>query len=142
VTRSTALAALLGAALLLTASAPAAAQTTRVASYAYEQVYPAAVRFLRIDQGYDVVEHSAEAGYVLFDLAEDGKKFRGALELVRIQDDDGRAAVRLVLRVADRPGYIARLIMERLERKLRAELGDPPPPPPAERPAAPSAPEA
>jgi hypothetical protein len=127
--RTLAAAALVGVALLCGAATPAAAQTTQDVSYGFEQVYPAAVRFLRIDQGYAIVEQDVDAGYVLFDIAEDRRTYRGALELVRIRDQEGRAAVRLVLRITDRPGYIERMLLDRLGRKLRAELGEPPPPP-------------
>jgi hypothetical protein len=109
----------------------AAAKADKVVRYAYEQVWPAAVRFLRLDEGLEVVEKDAEAGYVIFELSEEGKRFRGALELVRIRDDNGQPALRLIVRIEDRPSYMELGILERLERKLRSELGPPPEPRPA-----------
>jgi hypothetical protein len=77
-----------------------------------------------------IVEKDIETGYVLFELAEDGKIFRGALELVRIQDDSGRAAVRLIISVADRPTYTETGLLQRLVHKLRKELPESPAPAP------------
>ncbi|MCG8417422.1 MAG: hypothetical protein MJE77_05700 [Proteobacteria bacterium] len=109
---------------------PVQAKSQRVVFYTFEQVWPAAIRFLRVDEGFDIVERDAEAGYVLFAVNEENKRFRGALELVRIKDENGRQALRLVLRVEDRPSYTEISILKRLERKLRYELGEPAEPAP------------
>lgn len=114
----------------LTWTAPAGAVSKKEASYAFDRVWPAAVRFLRVDENVTIVEKDRDAGYVLFELVDDGKSFRGALELVRITDRKGRAAVRLILRVQDRPSYVESLLLKKLMRKIVAELGSPPPPPP------------
>lgn len=142
--KGTLLVLLLGS-LTVTAAAPAAASTKKEASYAFERVWPAAVRFLRIDEGLEILEKDRDTGYVLFELAEERKTFRGALEVVQIVDQDGRAAVRLVLRIEDRPAYMEAGILDRMVRKLRAELGPPvdppPPPPPPAKPAKPAEPD-
>ncbi|HUH01062.1 MAG TPA: hypothetical protein VML75_03645 [Kofleriaceae bacterium] len=143
-TRRTILTGTLLVLLLGLAATPAAASTKKEASYAFERVWPAAVRFLRIDEGLEILEKDRDSGYVLFELAEDRKTFRGALEVVQIIDQDGRAAVRLVLRIEDRPSYMEAGILDRMVRKLRAELGppvDPPPPPPPAKPAKPTTPD-
>lgn len=105
---------------------PALAQTERVFGYAAAKVYPAAVRFLRVDERLRLVEKDADAGYVLFELKEERKVFPGALELIPV-DDEGGARVRVVLRIEDRPSYLEAAMLERFERKLRSELGSPPP---------------
>jgi hypothetical protein len=114
------------------------ARSDRLVVYAPAKVFPAAVRFLRLDAGATIVEKDADAGYVMFELAQDGKTFPGALELVETESS-GRPAVKLVLRIEDRPSYVETAMLERLERKLRADLGSEPPPvnptpPPAEAP--------
>jgi hypothetical protein len=86
-----------------------------------------------------IVERDQEAGYVIFELRDDGKTFGGSMELSRTTDADRRPATRAVIRIADRPGYMSSGMLERLGRKLREELGDPPPPPP-EDPAPPAQP--
>lgn len=106
------------------------AEATAEVSHPFERVWPAAVRFVRVDEGFPITEKDAETGYVLFEVKEENKTFRGALEIIRVQDGEGRDAVRLRLRIEDRPSYMEQMILERLEGKLRSELGDPPPPPP------------
>ncbi len=120
-------------ALVLTAfPGTAGARSAREVSHTYEQVFPAAVRFLRIDAGLKILEKDVESGYVLFELAEEGKTFRGALELIRIEDAEGRQAVRLIIRVDDRPTYTETGLLDRLVHKLGKELPpSPPAPPPA-----------
>lgn len=118
----------LAAALLVAVpAAPAAAKSEKTVVYAVAKVFPTAVRFLRIDEGVKIVEKDADAGYVMFELKQDGKTFPGALELVEAENA-GRPAVKLVLRIEDRPSYVEQAMLERLERKLRSELGSEPPP--------------
>lgn len=111
----------------------ARAESHKDTTYPYQQVWPAAVRFLRIDEGLKIVERDPDAGYVLFDLTEEKRTFRGALEVVKLKDSDGRPSVRLILRIADRPSYMEMGILNRMLQKMRTELGpapDPPAPPP------------
>ncbi len=75
-----------------------------------------------------VVEKDADAGYVLFELKEDGKTFRGSLEVIDATKD-GRHVVRFVIAIEDRPAWLEVEMLTRLERKLRAELGAPAPAP-------------
>jgi hypothetical protein len=135
-------------AAVVAAVAPIAhAKTTSTVAYRYEQVWPAAVRFLRIDEGLTIVEKDAEAGYILFELTEDKRTFRGSMEVARVKDG-GQAGSRLVVHIADRPAYMEQGILTRFEAKLRDELGEPEPPPadppakpaPAKRPAGKPAP--
>jgi len=114
-------------------AAPASARSEKTVDWPAADVYPAAVRFLRIDAGVKIVEKDAEAGYVLFDLTEDRQTFRGSLELVRIKDG-GRDAVKLIMKIEDRPSYEEVALLDRLEYKLRRELGMPDDPPPAPAP--------
>ena len=116
----------------LTSPASASNQTSEEVSHPFERVWPAAVRFIRVDAGHAITEQDPDNGYILFTYESEGREFRGALELIRIRDDHGRHAVRLVLRIDARPSYMERTVLNRLVRKLRDELGRPPPPPPAE----------
>jgi len=120
--------ALATAALLV--AALAFAETARLVPYPYERVWPAAVRFLRVNQKLKIVEKDLESGYVLFELVDDGKIFQGALELSRTKDPDRREATRLSLKIAGRPSYIEDALLLKLERKLKGELGEPLAPPP------------
>jgi hypothetical protein len=86
------------------------------------------VRFLRVDERLKITEKDADAGYVLFELKEEGKTYRGSLEVMTVTVD-GRPQVKFVMQVEDRPSWLEIAMLQRLERKLRAELGSPTPPP-------------
>ncbi len=127
-------------ALLACFGALAYADTTRTVSYPYDRVWPAAVRFLRVDLKLKITEKDQESGYVLFVLVDDGKPFQGSLQLSRSKDEDRREATRLALKITGRPSYVEDALLGKLERKLKDELGDPAPiVAPAPAPAAPDA---
>jgi hypothetical protein len=111
---------------------PAAARSEKELQYAAPKVWATAVRFLRVDEGVKIVEKDADAGYVLFELVDDKRTFTGALELV-VADDDAGPRVRIVIQIEDRPAYMEAAMIERLEAKIKKELGSAPPrkPPPA-----------
>ncbi|WP_428266125.1 hypothetical protein [Haliangium sp.] len=110
---------------LVVGAGPAAAKSSRVVRYSFEEVWSTALRLLRIDLGHEIVEKDAEAGYVIFAVNEDGKRFRGTFEVIRFQDGDGRDRLRLLVGIEDRPGYMEDLVLDKLERKLRKERGPP-----------------
>ncbi|HLL22008.1 MAG TPA: hypothetical protein VK427_07750 [Kofleriaceae bacterium] len=114
-------------AILISASV-ATARTEKSLAYTREAAWPTAVRFIRVDEGLRIIEKDAEAGYVLFELKEEGKTFRGALEVMTVVVD-GRSLVKFVLQIDDRPSWMEIAMLTRLERKLRAELGSPAPAP-------------
>jgi hypothetical protein len=107
---------------------PAWARSEKTLAYQRAEVWPAAVRFLVVDERLKVTEKDAEAGYVLFELRDDGKLFRGSLEVMTVVRD-GRSLVRFVLQIVDRPSWLEIAMLARLETKLRMELGSPSPPP-------------
>lgn len=123
--RRLALASVLG---LLLATGSADARSEKTLAYPREPAWATAVRFIRINAGFKVIEKDAEAGYVLFELHEEKKTFRGSLELIDVVKD-GRKVVRFVLTIEDRPQWVEIALLTKLERKLRAELGTPAPEP-------------
>jgi hypothetical protein len=125
---------------LIASTTSASAKSAREVSYGYDQVWPALVRFLRVDENLKLTEKDPAAGYILFELADGKRTFAGAAELARTSDATGRAATRIVVRIADRPAYMESGILDRFADKLREELGAPPPAPPASQPAPPSQP--
>jgi hypothetical protein len=123
--------------LLALIAAPPVAEARSQLTFGYraDQVFAASVRFLRVDEDATIVDKDADAGYVIFSYRSEGKTFRGALEVVATEKD-GRAQVTVAITLTDRPDYLEATMLERLRRKLRAELGDEPPaPPPRPRPA-------
>lgn len=129
--RRAGLALVVGLAMAGLAGAPvvAWARSEKMLAYPRDQAWPAAVRFLAVDEHVRITEKDAEAGYVLFELRDDRKTFRGSLELVNLIRD-GRPVVCFVLQIADRPSWLEIAMLRRLETKLRAELGAPTPPAP------------
>jgi hypothetical protein len=117
---------------LLAAPATAGAHSEKTVHWTADRVFPTAVRFLRVDAKVKVIEKDADAGYVLFDLDDDGKTYRGALEVITVSDDP--VEVRLAITIEDRPAYMEQAMLDRLARKLRDELGSPPPDKPKAKP--------
>jgi hypothetical protein len=109
---------------------PAAARAEKTLAYPRDQAWPTAVRFLAVDEHVKITEKDGDAGYVMFELRDDGKTYRGSLEIVSLVRD-GRTVVRFVLQIADRPSWLEIAMLGRLEAKLRVELGSPAPDPDA-----------
>ena len=123
---------------LALAAGSVSARSEKTLSYPRDQVWSTAVRFLVVDEHVKVIEKDADAGYVMFELKDDGKIFRGSLEVMTVVRDR-RTSVRFVLQIEDRPDWIEVAMLTRLERKLRSELGSPAPPPAKDAPKEPPA---
>ena len=106
------------------------AKKTEDYAHRYDQVWRAAVRMIRVDQGYPIRDRDEGIGYVLFDYKDDGRSYPGSLELIRIKRN-GDDAVRVAVQIPAMPSYIERMLLDKLEKKLMDEYGDP------ERPVAP-----
>src|SRR2546423_1733008 len=94
------------------------ARSEKTLAYPRDPAWQASVRFLRVDERLKVTEKDADAGYVLFELHDEGKTFRGSLEVIDVVKD-GRHAVRFVVQIEDRPSYLEIEMLNRLEHKLR-----------------------
>lgn len=124
---------LVGVSMLLGASA-ATGRVEASSSYTKAQTFSGALRFLRVDRGYEVVEKDPEAAYLLFSYPLPGqtKKASGSLEVVETS-----AGVRIYLQLPRLPEYHEALLRDGLLKKLREEYGEPPkkvPPKPAQSP--------
>jgi hypothetical protein len=107
----------------------AEARSSAVLSYPPAEVWPTAVRYLRIDRGATVKEKDAESGYVLFELPEGQKVYKGSLELVRTTDGDDRESTRVVVNLTDLPRHFELTLLEKLTAKVKEEYGSPAPAP-------------
>jgi hypothetical protein len=105
------------------------ARSALVVPYPIADVWPATVRFLRVDQGYAIKEKDEPAGYLLFELVEAKRSYRAALELVRTNDGDGRVATQIVCTMNDLPHRYETTLLDKLSAKVRDERGPPPPAP-------------
>jgi hypothetical protein len=104
------------------------AKSETLCDYSLAQIYSAALRYLRVDKGFEVVEKDPSAAYLLFRYLPPGSPPRpcdGSIELVQL---GGR--VKLQVRLPTMPAYHEQLLRDELLRKMRDEYGDPPPKPP------------
>jgi hypothetical protein len=119
-----ALLSLLVAPLLLgTRSVTASARTLAEVPYTRAQTFSAALRYLRVDLGYEVTEKDADAAYLLFAYTTSDRKSegaRGAIEV--IQREHG---VRVFVSLPQLPSYHEEVLKQGLVRKLVAEYGEP-----------------
>lgn len=116
------------------AAGSALARSISVLSYPLADVWPTAVRFVRVDRGFTVREKDEESGYILFDMVEGGKTYKASLELIRALDDQGRDATRAVFSIPDLPRHYEIALLDKLAAKVRDERGSPAPAPPPRKP--------
>ena len=131
--------------LALLATDPAAARVDASSAYSKAQTYSGALRYVRVDLGYEVVEKDPDAAYLIFKYVPTGgsktSEVTGTLEVV-----DAGGSVRVFVNLPRMPEYHERVFRDGLLKKLREEYGAPPTPAkkPADKPApdknAPSAP--
>lgn len=116
----------------------AAAVVRTQSDYPFDQVWNAAIRLVRVDLGFEVVERDPEGGFVLFKYRGDAGTFNASLEIVRPAPG---AKVGIVIQVPEMPRYTELWLLDRLNRKMRDEYGAPPPRPTARPSAAERTPE-
>jgi hypothetical protein len=118
-------------------SAAAMARVEARPGYTKNQTFSGALRYVRLDLGYEVVEKDPEAAYLIFRYAGPGQKkaeLTGTCEIIEIEGE-----VRLYINLPRMPEYHERVFRDGLLRKLRDEYGAPrsapkPKPDPAEKP--------
>ena len=106
---------------------PAMARAEADTYYTLSQTFGAALRYLRVDLGFEVTEKDPEAAYLLFKYKVPGdpkREVAGAIELVKI---DKR--VRIVVKIPQMPQLHEQLMRDGLLRKLVQEYGAAPRPP-------------
>ena len=113
------------------------ARTLEIAPYPITSVWPAAVRFLRVDRGFPVTEKDEAAAYVLFEFTDGPKPCKGSLELIRANDREGRDATRIAISIPDLPRRYEQTLLDKFVAKLRDDHGPPAPPPRKPEPALP-----
>jgi hypothetical protein len=112
---------LLLSAILLASNADARVEAR--SGYTKAQTFNGALRFLRVDKGYDVVEKDPDAAYVLFRYPLQGKATaNGSVEVVETS-----SGIKLVVQLPQLPEYHEVVLRDALLKKLRDEYGSPPP---------------
>lgn len=117
-----------------TLTASASARVEASSGYSKPQTFSCALRLLRVDRGYEVVEKDQDAAYVLFRYPVSGQKelASGSLEIV-----ETASGVRVFVQLPRLPEYHEALLRDALLRKLREEYGPPATKAPAEKPKTP-----
>lgn len=111
----------------MSAALPAQARRQREFPYAFDQVWNAALRLVRVDLRCPVTDRDSEGGYVLFEYEAQGKRYPGSVELVT--PARGVNVTVVVVQVKGMPSYVEQMVLDRLDKKLLAEVGPPPKPP-------------
>ena len=104
-------------------AAPAWARSEAEIGYSREQAFSAALRYLRVDLGYEVTEKDADAAYLLFSFTDAelaGKTAHGSIEVVQRQ-----RTVRLFVSLPELPSFREEVLKRGLLDKLRTEYGEP-----------------
>ena len=119
-------------------SVSASARVAAESRYTKAQNYSAALRFLRVDKGYEVIERDEEAAYLIFRYPTPERKEQsvtGTIEVVEVGE-----TVTVIVKLPQMPQYHERLLSDQLLKKLLDEYGPPSPPkqkpeekPPAEK---------
>lgn len=116
--------ALVCAAALVVGASPALARKEQTFTYPYTRVWEAAVRLVRVDFASPISERNRDDGYFLFEFTHDEDRYPGSVEVVRV----GETGVRVVIQIPGLPSYVERMLLDRLEKKLVADYGEPPVP--------------
>jgi len=118
----------LAALALLTCVALAPSASARVdgsSSYSKAQTYSGALRYVRVDMGYEVVEKDPDAAYLIFKYAPPGSS-KGAVVTGTLEVIEASGGVRLFVNLPRLPEYYERVFRDGLLKKLREEYGAPP----------------
>ena len=127
-----ALAVLVSGGVALLPESPAIAKSAYDSAYGFDRTWNAGLRLVRVDLGLKVTEKDDVNGYLMFEYhsPESGSKsVPGSMEFIKGKEGD----VKVIVQIAQMPGYHEQVMVDELSRKLRAEYGDPPrkPPPPS-----------
>ncbi|MCA9667561.1 MAG: hypothetical protein KC503_18300 [Myxococcales bacterium] len=114
----------------LASAGAASAKNSKTFDYRFDAIWSTAVRLLRVDRNYKLTEKSRDDGYILFVFPGSGavKRCPASLEIFKVTSPGGIIQRRVQLQIAHQPSYIEIALLDRLENKLRAERGEPPPP--------------
>lgn len=103
--------------------APARARVATTTTYTKVQTFNAALRFLRVEKDFEIVEKDPDSGYLLFryPIPQREEKTGGSVEVIERDD-----SVVFVVQLPQMPEYHERHLVDGLLEKLSADYGDPP----------------
>jgi hypothetical protein len=120
---------------MFTAPTAAFGNTNSDLTYTRAQVFSGALRYLRVDLGYEVTEQDPDSAYLMFKFQPPGQRdaTHGAFEIVQTS-----AGVRLWVKLPKLPEYHAVVLRDGLLKKLHEDYGDAPARDPEAKPSEPS----
>lgn len=101
----------------------------RQVSYPMNQVWPTAIRYLRVERGYAIEDKDETSGYILFTFPHGDKMVSGSLEFLADEDAIGRPAVTMISSTQRGPSHLPYTLLDGIATKLREERGQPRMPP-------------
>jgi hypothetical protein len=120
----TSLFSVLAALAVVAPATPADARVDGGSSYSKAQTYSGALRYVRVDLGYEVVEKDPDAAYLIFKYTAPGgaktSAVTGTLEVI-----EASGGVRVFVNLPRMPEYYERVFRDGLLKKLRDEYGAP-----------------
>lgn len=123
----------LGGFCLALLAVPASARVDADSPYTKAQTFSGALRYVRIDLGFRLLEQDPRTAYVIFEYQPSGQQDQSCTGTIEVVDTSN--GVKVYVRLPKMPEYHERVLRDGLMRKLREEYGTPAP---REKPKAPS----
>jgi hypothetical protein len=98
---------------------------SRNMTYRESLIWRCAIRLIRVDLGYQLIEKDIDSGYLLFEYKESDRLMTGSIEILPVESE-GRRFVRVQINLTNQPSYVESVLYNKLERKLKSEYGQPP----------------
>lgn len=89
--------------------------------YPYSLVWTTAVRMVRVDYASPITEKDKDEGYFLFSFVHEGKEHPGSFEVM----PDSDSGARVIVQIPAMPSYVEQMLIDKLQRKLSQDYGDP-----------------
>lgn len=105
---------------LLAWTAVSSARTEETTGYTKSQAYNGALRFLRVEQEFQVIEKDADLGYMLFEYptGTDDDTTTGSVEVIERDEE-----VLVVVQISELPAHHESRLASALLKKLEADYG-------------------
>ncbi len=120
-------------AVLCTSPTPALARVDARTTHPLARVYSAALRYLRVDLGFEVTERDPDSAYLLFSYVAPGDSHPSPASIELVRGDD---YVKIYVSIPKLPRYHETVLRDGLLKKLEQDFG----PAPAPKPPAPKDP--
>ncbi len=105
----------------LIAPSIAQAESRKVLTYPLASIYASAIRLLRVDLDFEILEKDKEGGYIIFNYRDNmGKKYRGSLELIN-KNSEKENITHAVCNIPEVPSYMEKDLLEKLNSKVTAD---------------------